>query len=81
MVFTLGELRKWHEEGTLLEAFGVGTAVIVAAIGRIGYRGEEDIVLANDRKGLGAVGQSLWNRITEIQTGKVEWQDWSYVCE
>jgi branched-chain amino acid aminotransferase len=34
----MSDLESWSKSGRLLESFGVGTAVVVAAIGRIGYQ-------------------------------------------
>ncbi|KAG6915375.1 hypothetical protein DXG01_011776 [Tephrocybe rancida] len=77
---TMPEIAGYSEAGTLLEAFGVGTAVAVAPIGRIGYEGR-DLVLPSENTGLGDVGRALLERILDIQTGKVEWEDWSETCE
>ncbi|KAG6826548.1 hypothetical protein H0H92_015401, partial [Tricholoma furcatifolium] len=73
---TMPEVVAFSEAGTLLEAFGVGTAVAVAPVGRIGYEGK-DLVLPAESAGLGAVGQALFDRLLDIQTGKVEWENWS----
>jgi branched-chain amino acid aminotransferase len=64
----------------LLEAFGAGTAVIIAPVGRIGYEGK-DIVLPQHNGAYGPVSRALWERIVDIQQGKVEWEDWSVICE
>ncbi|KAL1938995.1 hypothetical protein VTO73DRAFT_11148 [Trametes versicolor] len=77
---TMTELNAWAQNGSLLEAFGVGTAVIVAAVGRIGHEGK-DINLPTYEGGLGPVGRALYDRISDIQEGKFEWEDWSVVCE
>ena len=74
---TMADLFSWSEQGKLLEVFGVGTAVIVAAVSRIGYK-DRDIVLPTH--GLGIVGKSLWSMISDIQTGKKEFEGWSVVC-
>lgn len=73
------ELAAWSAEGKLLEAFGVGTAVIVAPVGRIGWEGK-DLVLPSEKTGLGVVGKALWERVVDIQVGKFEWQGWSVPC-
>ncbi|KAI9068844.1 branched-chain amino acid aminotransferase II [Trametes sanguinea] len=77
---TMTEVNAWAEQGRLLEAFAVGTAVVVAAVGRIGYQGK-DVVLPTHEGGLGSVARALYERLTEIQDGKFEWEDWSVVCE
>ncbi|KDQ51334.1 hypothetical protein JAAARDRAFT_140434 [Jaapia argillacea MUCL 33604] len=85
---TMTQLLSYSSSGTLLEAFGVGTAVIVAPIGKIGYQeegkvGETVIELPvwESEGGLGVVGEALWERIVGIQEGRVEWEGWSVVCE
>ena len=57
----------------------VGTAVVVAAVGRIGHDGK-DIVLPAHEGALGPVARGLYERITEIQEGRVEWEGWSVPC-
>lgn len=74
---TMHDLNSWSAEGKLLEAFVVGTAVIVAPVRRIGFEGK-DVVLA---PGMGPVSQALRDRIVDIQIGKVQWNDWSVVVE
>ena len=78
--FTMADLILWSAQGKLLEAFGVGTAVVVVAIGLIGFQGQ-DIHLPSHENVLGPVGRALYERITEIQEGRVEWDNWSVVCE
>lgn len=79
---TLPQLTEWSKQGRLLEAFGVGTAVVVAAVGRIGYEdGGEDVVLPKYETGLGPVGKALYDKIVDIQEGIVEWNGWSVTCE
>ena len=77
---TMSDLALWSSEDRLLEAFGVGTAVIVAPVGRIGFEGH-DIILPTYKSGLGPVGKALWERLVDIQEGMVEWEGWSVVCE
>ena len=78
--FTVGDMYKWSSEDRLLEAFGVGTAVVVSGVGAIGLEGHPDIDIPEYGGGLGPVGKALYNRITDIQVGKVEFEDWSYAC-
>ena len=70
------DLNSWSALDKLVEAFVVGTAVIVAPVQRIGFEGK-DLVLPTE--GLGPVSQALRERIVDIQTGKVQWSDWSVV--
>ncbi|EIN13179.1 branched-chain amino acid aminotransferase II [Punctularia strigosozonata HHB-11173 SS5] len=83
---TIAELVQWNEEGRLAEAFCVGTAVIVAPVGRIGYTfstasGEttKDLVFP-PYEAHGPVGNALFERIIDIQEGREEWQGWSVPC-
>ena len=78
--FTVGDMYKWSSDSRLLEAFGVGTAVIVSGVGAIGLDGHPDIDIPAYSGGLGPVGKALYSAITGIQEGKVEFRDWSYVC-
>ncbi|KZP22076.1 branched-chain amino acid aminotransferase II [Athelia psychrophila] len=78
--FTMAEVQSWVARGQLLEAFGVGTAVLVAPVGRIGYQGR-DIDLPKYPGVLGPVGSSLWKMLVDIQTGRVQWDDWSVICQ
>lgn len=77
---TMRDLAAWGAQGRLREAFGVGTAVIVAPIGRIGFEGR-DLVLPEHKGGLGPIARALWERIVDIQEGRVEWEGWSVRCE
>ena len=77
---TIGDMCKWASENRLLEAFGVGTAAVVSGVSAIGLDGHPDIEIPEHEGGLGPVGRALYNRITDIQEGKVEFGDWSYVC-
>ncbi|KAF7969731.1 hypothetical protein HWV62_26080 [Athelia sp. TMB] len=78
---TMTELRSWASKDTLLEAFGVGTAVVVAPVGRIGQQGHKDIDLPKYAGCLGPVGKALWNTLVDIQQGRMEYKDWSVVCQ
>lgn len=77
--FTMTDLAKWSAEGKLLEAFGAGTAVIIAAVGKIGYDGK-DIILPAYLNAYGPVSRALWERIVDIQQGRMEWDGWSVPC-
>lgn len=79
-IVTMSDLSTWSASGNLLEVFGVGTAVLVAPVGRIGFEGK-DILLSTHVGGLGPIGHALWDRFVEIQEGRVEWDGWSVVCE
>ncbi|KAI0695286.1 branched-chain amino acid aminotransferase II [Cerioporus squamosus] len=79
-ILTVPQLAAWADEGRLLEVFAVGTAVVVVAIGRIGYDGK-DITLPEYEGSLGPVGRGLYDRLTDIQEGRFEWENWSVPCD
>jgi branched-chain amino acid aminotransferase len=76
----MSDLANWSAQGKLLEAFGAGTAVIIAPVGKIGYDGG-DLVLPQYKGAYGPVSKALWERIVDIQQGKVQWEGWSVPCE
>ncbi|KAF8991939.1 aminotransferase [Cyathus striatus] len=76
---TISDVASYAAEDKLVEAFGVGTAAIVAPVGKIGFEGK-DILLPKYEAGLGPVGKGLWEMITEIQTGRREFEGWSVPC-
>ncbi len=79
---TMPELAAWVAEGRVLEVFAVGTAVVVAPIGRIAWAGK-DVVLPTfeEGAGYGPVSKALRERLTDIQEGRFEWEGWSVPCE
>jgi branched-chain amino acid aminotransferase len=65
--------------GRLQEAFGAGTAAIIAPVGSIAYRGEK--VAINDGAA-GSLTRELYDRITGIQLGEIEdVHGWNRVVE
>ncbi|KIK51205.1 hypothetical protein GYMLUDRAFT_50705 [Collybiopsis luxurians FD-317 M1] len=75
-IITIPDLQQWHAGGKLLEAFGAGTAVVIASIGKIGFKGE-DIVFAEHEGGLGPIAKAFRTRILDIQEGREVWKNWS----
>ena len=80
---TMADLEGWYADGTLLEVLCVGTAVIVAAIHRIGYEGRDMHLpkYPSDENGLGPVGRALRAKILAVQAGREEYEGWAVVCE
>jgi len=74
--FTMAEMVQWSTEGKILEAFGAGTAVVIASIGKIGWKGE-DLDLPVHEGGLGPIAKALRTRILDIQEGREIWKNWS----
>jgi len=75
---TMGEIDTFSTQGRILEVFGVGTAVIVAPVSRISWKGK-DIVAPVQEHGLGPIGCAMWRMIVDVQTGKVPFEDWSVI--
>ncbi|KAL5518422.1 BAT2_1 [Sanghuangporus vaninii] len=73
---TMKDLQTFADAGTLLEAFCVGTAVIVAPVDKIGYE-DKDIILPEQTP----VANALHRRIVAIQEGRFEYKGWSVKCE
>ena len=91
-VLTMSELFAASAAGTLREVFCVGTAAVVIPTARIGWQrprpgGEDtggemevvDIVLPSV-SGSGSLAQALWQRLVDIQEGRVEWEGWGVPC-
>mmetsp|Transcript_5657 Transcript_5657/g.8187 ORF Transcript_5657/g.8187 Transcript_5657/m.8187 type:complete len:289 (+) Transcript_5657:63-929(+) len=64
---TITELQQAANNGTLLEAFGAGTAAVVTPISGIHYDGADIDIPAT-----GEMTQYFWDTITGIQYGKLE---------
>jgi branched-chain amino acid aminotransferase len=64
---SVDEVLASHANGTLQEAFGIGTAAIIAPIACIGYRDRELNIPSGAPDGL---AKTLYTRLTNIQTGK-----------
>jgi branched-chain amino acid aminotransferase len=64
---TIDELLSAHAAGKLTEAFGIGTAAIIAPIALIHYR-EHDISFAGPRES--SIATKLRSRLVAIQTGR-----------
>ena len=67
--FTVDELIKAAEDGTLEEAWGTGTAAVVSPIGEVSFDGINHKIGGNK---IGSLTQRLYDTITDIQWGKTE---------
>lgn len=65
----IDEVIEGAQSGALQEAFGMGTAAVIAPVGKVSYRGRE--VTINDFK-TGPVARRLYDTITKMQLGEVE---------
>ena len=62
------ELFDAHDNGTLKEAFGTGTAAVISPIGTFEWNGKK-ITVADG--GIGPLSQMLYDTLTGIQFGKI----------
>ncbi len=67
--FTIDELMEASDKGTLVEAFGTGTAAVISPIGELNYQGK--IAVINDFK-TAPLTQKLYDTLTAIQWGDAE---------
>lgn len=64
---SVDEVLAAHSNMTLEEAFGIGTAAIIAPIACIGYHGKDYEIPTASKTGL---AHSLYTKLTAIQTGR-----------
>jgi branched-chain amino acid aminotransferase len=64
---TVDELVAAHDAGTLDEAFGIGTAAVIAPIAAIGYRDREIAIPTGSADG---IAKKIHTKLVAIQTGK-----------
>lgn len=63
----INEVRADLERGAITEVFGLGTAAVVAPVGRLGFQGR-DLPVHGD--GAGPVAQRLYEALTDLQYGR-----------
>jgi len=66
---SIDEVATGVRSGVLSEAFGAGTAAIIAPVGRLAWR-DEELVINENRAG--PLTRALYDRLTGIQLGEVE---------
>lgn len=77
---TMGEVKEAANNGTLVELFGAGTAVVISPVNKIGYLGE-DVIIPTGEDGMGPVSRVIWRELIGRQFGAIP-SDWSVtVCE
>ena len=65
--------------GEITEVFGIGTAAVIAPVGKLGFNGKEYLVNNNQP---GPVAQHLYKALTDIQYGRVpDPYGWTYKIE
>ncbi len=73
------ELLADIRSGRVTEAFGCGTAAVIAPVGKFGYRGEEYVI--NDNQ-VGPVSRRLYDELTGIQFGlRPDPYGWTYTIQ
>lgn len=65
----IAEIKKTHEDGTLEEVFGSGTAAVISPVGQLRW---EDAIMQVKDGGIGEYSQKLYDTITGIQLGKIK---------
>lgn len=66
---SIDELYAAHDNGTLKEAFGTGTAAVISPIGTFEWNGKK--ITVGDG-GIGETSQMLYDTITGIQCGRIK---------
>ncbi|KAK9366580.1 aminotransferase [Lipomyces kononenkoae] len=77
---TIKEVADHASAGTLVEAFGAGTAAVVSPIKEISWRGQPIPIPLQPGKETGPVAEQMAKWIAEIQYGEVE-HPWSVLLE
>jgi branched-chain amino acid aminotransferase len=82
----MSELFAASSAGTLREVFCVGTAAVVIPAVRIGWQrraddGEVQDIVLPVVGGEGSLAHALWERLVDIQEGRVEWEGWGVLCD
>ena len=65
---SIEEVYKAHQNGTLDEVFGTGTAAVISPVGELNWEGH--IMKINNGE-IGKISQKLYDSITGIQSGKL----------
>ncbi|HRE29726.1 MAG TPA: branched-chain amino acid aminotransferase, partial [Anaerolineales bacterium] len=56
------------ERGEVTEVFGMGTAAVIAPVGKFGYAGKEYVVNGNQ---VGPISKNLYQYLTDLQYGRI----------
>jgi branched-chain amino acid aminotransferase len=74
---TIHEVKEASQNGTLVEAFGAGTAAIVSPIEEISFHGQPIKVPLQPSKGVGELTEQVAEWIQNIQYGVEEYPSWT----
>lgn len=66
---SIDEIYEAHQNGTLEEVWGTGTAAVISPVGKL--RWKEEVMTVQDG-GIGTLSQKLYDTLTGIQLGVVE---------
>lgn len=66
---SMAEIAKAHENGTLEEVFGTGTAAVISPVGQLTW-GETDYLINHGKTG--DIAKKLYDTLTSIQYGKTD---------
>ena len=66
----MNQIKEAAQEGRLLEAFGAGTAAVVAPIRNIHYKGEDIAIPLQEGKEAGEIAEKLHKWVVGIQYGE-----------
>ena len=70
---SIDELLSAQQEGILEEAFGTGTAAIITAIGKLGYKGKDYYISKDGSPAVtGKLSKRLYDALTGIQYGELD---------
>jgi len=75
----MNEVMAAHGEGRVLEAFGCGTAAVIAPVSCVRFKGG-DLDLPTGGA-VGPVAKFMWDAITDIQYGRVPDHPWSVLVD
>lgn len=75
--FSIHEIIEAVKEERIIEAFGTGTAAVIAPVNRIGYNGQDYEIPIKEELQSGELAGRLFTQLDEIYTGKSQFKDWS----
>lgn len=82
--YTMHDVIEAIEEGRLLEAFGCGTAAVIAPVKSIHYEGTDYAIPldpSDPSSQVGPLAKRFYNELLDIQYGRTDFEDWSVVVD
>ena len=65
-LISIDEIIQEHNNGSLKECFGTGTAAVVAPVGKLAYKNNEYVI---NNAEVGTVSQTAYDNLVNIQKG------------